>query len=98
MTQQVADHIVRRLQEWGVEQVFGYPGDRINGLVAAFGRADVSYADIARIAGLAAIAVDSPTNSARHAIAHCVPTGRCCSTFAVTPRFPRSHRTPRGSR
>ncbi|WP_433677872.1 thiamine pyrophosphate-requiring protein [Nocardia sp. CA-119907] len=40
MTQQVADHIVRRLREWGVEQVFGYPGDGINGLVAAFGRAD----------------------------------------------------------
>ncbi|WP_280344571.1 thiamine pyrophosphate-binding protein, partial [Nocardia abscessus] len=26
--------------EWGVEQVFGYPGDGINGLIAAFGRAD----------------------------------------------------------
>ncbi|WP_280255299.1 thiamine pyrophosphate-requiring protein [Nocardia wallacei] len=37
--QQVGDHIVQRLREWGVEQVFGYPGDGINGLVAAFGRA-----------------------------------------------------------
>ncbi|WP_036566630.1 thiamine pyrophosphate-requiring protein [Nocardia sp. BMG51109] len=38
--QQVGDHIVRRLREWNVDQVFGYPGDGINGLVAAFGRAD----------------------------------------------------------
>ncbi|MGV9817485.1 thiamine pyrophosphate-requiring protein [Nocardia xishanensis] len=40
MAQQVGDYVVRRLREWGVEQVFGYPGDGINGLVAAFGRAD----------------------------------------------------------
>jgi hypothetical protein len=28
------------LREWAVETVFGYPGDRINGLPAAWGRAD----------------------------------------------------------
>lgn len=39
MTRQVGDHVVERLCEWGVEQVFGYPGDGINGLIAAFGRA-----------------------------------------------------------
>ncbi|MFI9535994.1 thiamine pyrophosphate-requiring protein [Nocardia fusca] len=39
MAQQVSDYVLRRLREWGVEQVFGYPGDGINGLVAAFGRA-----------------------------------------------------------
>ena len=38
--QDVADSSSNRLREWGVEQVFGYPGDGINGLVAAFGRAD----------------------------------------------------------
>ncbi|WP_054814588.1 thiamine pyrophosphate-requiring protein [Nocardia arizonensis] len=37
---QVSDHILQRLREWGVREVFGYPGDGINGLVAAFGRAD----------------------------------------------------------
>jgi pyruvate dehydrogenase (quinone) len=36
----VGDYILRRLREWGVEQVFAYPGDGINGLVAAFGKAD----------------------------------------------------------
>ncbi|MGK8523994.1 thiamine pyrophosphate-requiring protein [Nocardia asteroides] len=40
MAQQVGDYVVGRLREWGVEQVFGYPGDGINGLIAAFGRAD----------------------------------------------------------
>ncbi|MEV6767935.1 thiamine pyrophosphate-requiring protein [Nocardia sp. NPDC051030] len=40
MTRQVGDHVVERLREWGVAQVFGYPGDGINGLIAAFGRAD----------------------------------------------------------
>ncbi|MFF2550725.1 thiamine pyrophosphate-requiring protein [Nocardia sp. NPDC058058] len=40
MAQQVGDYIVGRLREWGVRQVFGYPGDGINGLVAAFGRAE----------------------------------------------------------
>lgn len=39
MTRQVGDHVVERLREWGVDQVFGYPGDGINGLLAAFGRA-----------------------------------------------------------
>ncbi|MEJ2858119.1 MULTISPECIES: thiamine pyrophosphate-requiring protein [unclassified Saccharothrix] len=37
---QVADYVLQRLREWGVEHVFAYPGDGINGLVAAFGRAD----------------------------------------------------------
>ncbi|MER6171468.1 thiamine pyrophosphate-requiring protein [Streptosporangium sp. NPDC001681] len=35
----VADHVLERLREWGVERVFGYPGDGINGLLAAWGRA-----------------------------------------------------------
>jgi pyruvate dehydrogenase (quinone) len=35
----VGDHILRRLQEWGVEEVFGYPGDGINGLIVAFEKA-----------------------------------------------------------
>ncbi|TDQ00358.1 thiamine pyrophosphate-requiring protein [Labedaea rhizosphaerae] len=40
MTQTVADYVLARLREWGVEQVFAYPGDGINGIVTAFGRAD----------------------------------------------------------
>ena len=40
MAEQVADFILKRLRQWGIEQVYAYPGDGINGLVAAFGRAD----------------------------------------------------------
>ena len=40
MSETVADVLLARLRDWGVEQVFGYPGDGINGLLAAWGRAD----------------------------------------------------------
>ncbi|NXY94711.1 thiamine pyrophosphate-requiring protein [Streptomyces sp. BR123] len=36
----VADHVLQRLREWHVEYVFAYPGDGINGLLAAWGRAE----------------------------------------------------------
>ncbi|HEX8093923.1 thiamine pyrophosphate-requiring protein [Jatrophihabitans sp.] len=40
MANTVADVLLARLREWNVRQVFGYPGDGINGLLAAWGRAD----------------------------------------------------------
>ena len=36
----VGDYLLQRLREWGVRQVFGYPGDGINGIMAAWARAD----------------------------------------------------------
>ncbi|HVW44799.1 MAG TPA: thiamine pyrophosphate-requiring protein [Amycolatopsis sp.] len=39
MAETVGDYLLRRLREWGVEQVFAYPGDGINGIVTAFGKA-----------------------------------------------------------
>ncbi|NYT69933.1 thiamine pyrophosphate-requiring protein [Pusillimonas noertemannii] len=39
--QNVSDFIVKRLDQWGIRRVFGYPGDGINGLMAAFGRTDL---------------------------------------------------------
>jgi pyruvate dehydrogenase (quinone) len=36
----VADHVLDRLRAWGVDTVFGYAGDGINGLLAAWGRAE----------------------------------------------------------
>ncbi len=38
MAETVGDFIVRRLREWGVRRVFGYPGDGINGVVLALAR------------------------------------------------------------
>ncbi|OII70081.1 thiamine pyrophosphate-requiring protein [Streptomyces sp. CC77] len=37
---EVADYVLQRLREWGVERVYGYPGDGINGLLGAFDRAE----------------------------------------------------------
>ena len=39
-TSSVGDYLLNRLRQWEVETVFGYPGDGINGLLAAWGRAD----------------------------------------------------------
>jgi pyruvate dehydrogenase (quinone) len=36
----VSDAVLQRLREWDVDHVFAYPGDGINGLLAAWGRAD----------------------------------------------------------
>ncbi|MBB5935565.1 thiamine pyrophosphate-requiring protein [Streptomyces zagrosensis] len=39
MSTKVSDYLLRRLREWEVQHVFGYPGDGINGLLAAWERA-----------------------------------------------------------
>jgi pyruvate dehydrogenase (quinone) len=39
MAQTVGDYLLHRLRDWQVDQVFGYPGDGINAIVAAFGKA-----------------------------------------------------------
>ena len=39
MVDTVSDHLVAILDEWGVDTVFGLPGDGINGLVEAFRKA-----------------------------------------------------------
>jgi pyruvate dehydrogenase (quinone) len=36
----VGDFILRRLWDWGVRRVYGYPGDGINGIIAAFGHSE----------------------------------------------------------
>ena len=40
MASKVADFILKRMQDWGTQRIFGYPGDGIGGLVAALGRND----------------------------------------------------------
>ncbi|MBE7185212.1 MAG: thiamine pyrophosphate-requiring protein [Methylobacterium mesophilicum] len=40
MSNTVADFIWKRLQEWGVRRVFGYPGDGIGGLIGALARTE----------------------------------------------------------
>ncbi len=38
-SKQVSDYLLERLREWGVDNVFAYPGDGINGIDAAWARA-----------------------------------------------------------
>ena len=38
MSQTVGDYLLDRLATWGVDRIYGYPGDGINGLMGAFGR------------------------------------------------------------
>jgi pyruvate dehydrogenase (quinone) len=39
MARTVGDHIVERLKAWGIQTIYGYPGDGINGLLAGLDRA-----------------------------------------------------------
>ncbi|HXE55626.1 MAG TPA: thiamine pyrophosphate-binding protein, partial [Tepidisphaeraceae bacterium] len=39
MSDTVSDFIVKRLREWGIQRIYGYPGDGINGLMGALSRA-----------------------------------------------------------
>jgi pyruvate dehydrogenase (quinone) len=40
MSELVADYLLKRLTEWGVHRVYGYPGDGINAILGALDRAD----------------------------------------------------------
>lgn len=48
MAQTVGDFLVQRLQDWGAELVFGYPGDGINGVFGALSRAEKRFASFRR--------------------------------------------------
>ena len=43
MSQTVGDFFLQRLHQWGVHTIFGYPGDGINGLIGALGRANGDF-------------------------------------------------------
>lgn len=40
MSEKVSDFLVKRLSDWGVSRIFGYPGDGINGILGALNRAN----------------------------------------------------------
>lgn len=39
MSETVSDFLVQRLLDWGITRLYGYPGDGINGIMGALGRA-----------------------------------------------------------
>ena len=48
MADTVGDFVLKRLHQWGVRRIYGYPGDGINGVIGAFGRgaADVEFVQV----------------------------------------------------
>jgi pyruvate dehydrogenase (quinone) len=54
MAQTVGDFLLKRLGEWGVKCIYGYPGDGINGIMGALGRNDAMQFVQARHEELAA--------------------------------------------
>jgi pyruvate dehydrogenase (quinone) len=40
MAEKVADFVLKRLREWGIERIYGYPGDGINAFLGALDRAE----------------------------------------------------------
>ena len=39
MADTVSDFVVKRLKDWGITRIYGYPGDGINGLMGALRKA-----------------------------------------------------------
>lgn len=39
MSTSVSDFLIQRLSEWGIRRIYGFPGDGINGIIGAIGRA-----------------------------------------------------------
>lgn len=90
---EVADYVLQRLTGWGVQRVYGYPGDGINGLLGAFDRAQGNPEFIQ---------VRHEEMAAFMACAHAKFTGEvgCCTATsgpgAVHLRRPRRGRGRRG--
>ncbi len=40
MKENVSDYLIKRLSQWGINRIFGYPGDGINGIMGALNRAE----------------------------------------------------------
>ena len=48
MSTTVSDFLIKGLNEWGTHRIFGFPGDGINGIIGAIGRASdkVDYVQV----------------------------------------------------
>src|SRR5216110_3932790 len=48
MTATTSDFLIKRINEWGLKRIYGYPGDGINGIMGALDRANgaVEYVQV----------------------------------------------------
>ena len=78
MSETVGDFVWRRLKEWGVGRVFGYPGDGINGLMGALDRrgGDIDFVQVRHeeMAGLMACATAKFSGKPGGEVGVCVAT------------------------
>ncbi len=78
MAETVGDFVWRRLKEWGVERVFGYPGDGINGLMGALDRrgGDIDFVQVRHeeMASLMACATAKFSGKAGGEVGVCIAT------------------------
>ena len=108
MAELVADVLLARLREWGVRQVFGYPGDGINGLLAAWGRAkddpqfvQARHEEMAAFEAVGLREVQRPGRGVRgdqRARARSTCSTACTTPSSTTCRWWRSSGRPRGRR
>ena len=73
MAETVGDFLLKRLSQWGVRQVYGYPGDGINGIMGAFRRSREVRFIQARHEELAAFMACAHAKFSSH-------VGVCCAT------------------
>jgi pyruvate dehydrogenase (quinone) len=69
----VSDFLIERLHEWGVRRIFGYPGDGINGIIAAIDARQKAHANAA--AAIDFVQVRHEEQAAFMACAHAKFTG-----------------------
>ena len=67
----VGDFLIERLAAWGVRRIYGYPGDGINGIIAAIDRFQKKHED----GGIDLIQVRHEEQAAFMATAHAKFTG-----------------------
>ena len=86
----VADLMVERLRAWGVERIYGYSGDGINGFLEALNRAED---------GPRFVQARHEENAAFMAVGHAKYGGGVgvvgpgsCATTSTTPRSPTGRR------
>ena len=101
----VADYLLERLRAWDVEKVFAYPGDGINGILAAWGRAGNQPKFVQsrheEMSAFEAVGYSKFTGRVGVCMATSGPARSTCSTASMTPssitsRWWRSSGRPTG--
>src|SRR5947207_14503082 len=82
-TQTVSDFLIKRINEWGLKRIYGYPGDGINGIIGAIDRANgsVEYVQVRHeeMAAFMACAHAKVTGE----VGICLETSRPCATHLL---------------